>query len=154
MGLQIDTFSWDSLFAALGGNDAQRAERKMVQAASRRLYKETESNIKTKFPNAANTNPNYSDRVIDGLRMYVMKNDEAAAQSVVHIMGTRAKQSQTYKLRFYENGTNDRYTTSGAYRGRIKPLSFFGDAVSTVEPQVTQIMQGELNKFIDKLNGN
>lgn len=154
MGLDTNKLNWDNLVRSLGGNDAQRAERKMVQTAASQLYKETEANIKSRFPNAANNNPNYSDTIIDGLRMYVAKNDTAEAEAVVHIMGSRDKKSQTYKLRFYESGTEARYTSKGAYRGMIAPLRFFGDAISSVEPRVVQIMEGELNKFIDKLNGN
>lgn len=152
MGLEFNTLSWDNLLKQLGGENAQRAERKIVGAVVKKLFAQTKQNIQSRFPNSSSANPNYSDKIIDGLRSYVKKNDIYETEGIVHILGTRNKGSQTYKLRFYENGTQPRYTSNGAYRGMIKPLHFFGDAVSAVETQMMGIMQTELDNYISSIN--
>lgn len=55
-------------------------------------------------------NPNYTDRLSDGIRL--SRPDEANDSIKVHIMGVRSKGSGTFRLRFFETGTKERFQTS------------------------------------------
>lgn len=148
---EFDSRAWERLATMLGGENAQKVERAMVRSSARRLYEQTKSNIKSSFPNSTNSNPKYNDTISEGLRMRIGKNTEYETEATVHVLGTRDKGSQTYKLRFFEGGTQDR--VKGHYRGRIEPMYFFKSAINQVNSSVTDIMRVELEKYLAKLNG-
>lgn len=148
---EFDTNSWDRLVEQLGGENAQRAERSMIRAAAQRLYKQTEANIHSSFPNSTRPNPKYNDTIADGLRMSITKNNEYETVAKVHVMGSRDKGSQTYKLRFFEGGTKVR--TKGHDRGQISAMNFFRNAINQVNGEVESIMLEELEKYLSKVNG-
>lgn len=147
---EFDTTVWNRLVEHLGGENAQRAERAMIRAAAQRLYKQTESNIRSLFPNSTNRNPNYNDTIAEGLRMRIGKNTEYETEAIVHVMGTPKSGSQTYKLRFFEGGTKERI--KGHSRGRIEPMNFFQSAVNQTNGEVQDIMRNELEKYLEKIH--
>jgi len=70
----------------------------------------------------------------------------------VHILGSRKKDSGTFRARFFEKGTKER-DGDGHYRGSIKATNFFGDAVSQTSSKaynaINQTFTNEVQKIID-----
>ena len=104
-------------------------------------------------------NPKYTDRLVDGIRVTSIKDDDTIG---VHIMGSRSSGSGTFRLRFFEKGTKDRYakTYKGAplkkkkRLGKIKSYRFFSSAITTSKSAATQAMTEQLTKYIDKAWNN
>lgn len=105
-----------------------------------------------------NPNPKYSDTLRQGIMM--TKTDEVESKLKVHIMGTRSKQSGTFRLRFFENGTKDRYqkTYKGQplkkkrFVGKISDskYSFFNTSIDAAQGDATQTFEKVLFEAIDK----
>lgn len=116
------------------------------------LKTQTRSNLISQLPAAQNSNPNYSDTLVDAIRNTHTEGDVIT----VHILGTKEKTSGTYRTRFFEGGTKDRYqkTYRGIplkkkkYIGRIQPLNFFSSAIASSEAQIYNAMEGIINNLI------
>lgn len=115
---------------------------------------QTERNLMQRLPKARQPNPLYNDTLADAI--WNTKSDGAEVD--IHIMGTRAQGSGTFRTRFFENGTQDRYakTYKGKklkkprYLGKIKPKYFFKDAVNSSEQAAVQAMQPIINRFFEQ----
>ena len=97
----------------------------------------------------------YSDRLIDAIRSS-KPND---GQVIVHTMGTRKSSSGTFRTRFFEAGTKERFykTKSGKKKsvGRIKKFNyFFTTAVAQTQNDVVKKMDEAITKYIEKAWGN
>ena len=70
----------------------------------------------------------------------------------VHVMGSRKKDSGTFRARFFEKGTKER-DGDGHYRGSIKATNFFSNAVSQSGTKavnaINQTFTKEVQKIID-----
>lgn len=115
------------------------------------LVKETKREMLKDFPAAAHRdNYRYIDTILDAPRYSKYKKNDSSR--TVHIMGGFEQNSQTYKARFFETGTDDRKTKKGYNRGHIKPLYFFRDAVKKSGNDVEKIIDEQLEKTINKIN--
>ena len=93
----------------------------------------------------------YSDRLIDAIRSS-KPND---GQIIVHTMGTRKSSSGTFRTRFFEAGTQERFykTKTGKKKsiGRIKKFNyFFTTAVAQTQNDVVKKMDEAITKYIEK----
>lgn len=105
------------------------------------------------LPKATEQNPKYNDRLVDGVVMTKPKN----GMIYVHILGIRDSKSGTYRLRFFEGRTKDRYQ-----KGTLKPkkdfkkkrftgyldYKFFNDGVSRGTSPANKMLFEELDKRI------
>ena len=99
-------------------------------------------------------NPLYNDTLIDAIRTSKIFADTVK----VHIMGVRSKKSGTFRLRFFENGTKDRYQTS--YNGQplkkkrklghIKAYNFFESAKAGAIREAEQTFTEMFDKYIER----
>lgn len=104
-------------------------------------------------------NPRYSDTLKDAIRTTKIREDNTIG---IHILGSKAKTSGTYRLRFFENGTKERFATT--YKGqplkkkrrlgRIKAYKFFESAVTSSQSQAQKAIAEQLTKQIDKAWNN
>lgn len=127
--------------------------------AARVIQKQTKQNLKSRLPKSNTRNvTKYKDTLLDAVRVGGRK--DKATKSIldrsVHVMGTQSKYSGTYRTRFFEKGTDDRYrkTKDGkkVFCGRIKPLYFFRDAVIATKDEVIQVIDETLEKKINEIN--
>ena len=121
-----------------------KVKRRALTKAGNTIRKTAKQNFKSKLPAATKRSDKYKDRLIDAIRFSKMKNTGLGELNLtVHTMGSNKKGSGTFRARFFEKGTQDRYTKrgytdslgrrypQGQYRGRLQPpLQFFHDAVS------------------------
>lgn len=122
------------------------------------LKNQTRENLSSALPASGNPNPKYDDTLQDAIRNSHTEGDVIT----VHILGTRASGSGTYRTRFFENGTKDRYqkTYKGVplkkkrFIGRLKPLRFFSSAIASSESKVINAMSDVINTMMDDANKN
>lgn len=118
------------------------------------LKNQTRANFSSALPASNEQGMKYNDRLIDAIRNSRTEGDFI----IVHVLGTRQSGSGTFRARFFEKGTIDRYQKTYAgvplkkkkYLGRIKPLRFFASAITSTQSQVISTMQNAIDFMIKK----
>lgn len=160
-GLECDVEKTFEKFADLATNQMTAAIKKAINVAAATLKDITKSNLLSSGIVMHSNDSKFNDSLEDGVMMRKAKgNYDEDFYSVVHIMGSRATGSGTYRLRFFEKGTKDRYQqkvdgkplSKPRYVGQIKPRWFFKTANDTIEPQLTDIYIKEIDKAVEKIN--
>jgi len=134
-----------------------RAEAAALRKGAQVLKKNTKSNLKSTGIRIG-VNPLYIDKLSDG----VMSSKVKEGSIIVHVMGTRKKGSGTFRLRFFEGGTKERYQKTWKGKklkvprrlGHIKAYGFFNSAVSSSTDEVMKAMNEQLTKYIEKAWNN
>lgn len=159
----ISTEQLEKVLERLSGSDIMKAQRRALSRAGRLLYKKAQQSAASSVPKVKQSNPKYSDTLYDGIRMSVYQESDHRWYFKVHILGTRAKTSGTYRLRFFEGGTVPRKTKSGytdklgrtypagQNRGQLKATNFFASAISGSESQVVSAIESNLIEEIKKI---
>ena len=156
-------------FCQLTQKEMTSAVRKALRAGAVTLRNQTRQNLTNSL--ATRGNPHwykgkpltYNDEIEDAVRITKIDNGYGDGEEMsirVHIMGTRDSNSGTYRARFLEKGTRERYakTLKGnalkkkRYLGRIAPKWFFRNANATVEPQLQRIYMAAIDKACQKIN--
>lgn len=136
---------------SLQGKDFRRMEKKAMRRGASVIKRQTVSNFKKDLPASTQSSEKYSDRLIDAVRSTVYEENNEVYFSV-HVMGSRKKDSGTFRARFFERGTKERNKDSH-YRGQIQPLNFFSNAVSQSGSKavnaINQTFTNEVQKIID-----
>ncbi len=171
-GLECNIGETFTKFADLTASEMTKAAKRALRAGAKELQKQTRANAQS----GMSTNSNqgwydgkivvYTDKVEDAVMISKVDGDfETELNQKVHVMGTRKSGSQTYKFRFLEKGTKERYAKHGRnrkhelitlkkpkYLGRISGRWFFRNAQQQVFPNLPSIYMKEIDKTIDKLN--
>jgi HK97 gp10 family phage protein len=152
-----------SQFAEMTGKEMSKAVKRALNKAAAQLQTQTKSNLSGVLKSDTSGHGKFNDKMRDAVRRVGAKGyyDEELS-AVVHIMGTQTSGSGTYRVRFFEKGTKERYakTYKGQplkkprYLGAIKPAWFFRSANQTIEPQLERIYIEEIDKTIQKINNN
>lgn len=156
-------------FCDLTQKEMNSAVKKALRAGASTLKKQTRQNITSSL--TTRNNPHwyrgksiyYIDEMEDAVRIGRMNNGYGDGEDLslkVHIMGTRAEGSGTYRARFIEKGTKERYakTWKGKplrkprYLGKINGKWFFKAANAQVEPELERIYMAAINKACQKIN--
>lgn len=140
----------------------EEAIRELPQAEKRALYtaavflrdKGRESLI-SKLPKATQHNPKYNDTMADAVRF--TRVDGASLK--VHALGTREPGSGTYRARFFEEQTKDRYqkTWNGVklkkkrFLGHVGPLHYFQSAMSANMNTAVSKMEEVLGNYLENI---
>lgn len=135
-----------------------RAESSALRAGASVIRKQARANAKTIGVKVMARSSKYNDRLIDAIRASKVKDGSI----VVHTMGTRAKMSGTYRMRFFEGGTKERLQKSVKGRalshprrlGKIDPHPFFEPAVRQTPQRVLQAMDEKLRATIERAWNN
>ena len=139
-----------------------RAERDALRRSVGITARATRRNLRARWPKSASTKGGGKPSL--GLVANVQKATTGDIYGQVHIMGS-SKTDRGYLLRFFEMGTVERFArvrsrayrgrttdelrSSGmAYRGRIKPLWFFRDAVASTKQQVFSEMEDQMQNAV------
>ena len=129
-------------------------ERHALYHAAYYMRSKIKEYLKHAVPKSDQRNPKY----IDTLQDAVLFTRPDGASLTVHAMGNRKKGSGTYRTRFFERGTRDRYqkTWNGVklkkkrFLGSIKPTHFFADAVAAERGNVAKQMEEIIAQYIEK----
>ena len=154
-------------FSELASSDMKKSIKGAISKAAKVLQEQTKTNLNSVIKTRGNDHwyngelIEYSDTIDDGVRRTkVYENFDEDYEAKVHILGTRASQSGTYRLRFLETGTKQR--TQKRFKGNnlkkprnlgmIRGRRFFEAAKREVLPQIQQIYLEEINKSIQRIN--
>lgn len=153
----------DGIYFKISGSfkgNFEEVAKEMPNIEKRALYKaayflrdKIRQQLSTSLPASTKRNPKYSDTLVDAVGFSKVD----GATTIVNAMGTRKKGSGTYRTRFFEAGTNDRYQKKingirlkrKKYIGRIKPTNFFQSAVSANENAAIKLMEDVIGEYVD-----
>lgn len=150
-------------------NEIIKARKRGLNKAVSKIRNTTVRNIRSKFPNASKPSKYFNDRMIEGARVVKYHESTLIGDGIAgaHVLGTQKKGSGTFRLRFFEGGTKERFvkthkrknrknagthTVKGHSVGKIKGLKFFDGAVSSELKNAKSIIDNELKKAIEKCN--
>lgn len=152
-GVNIDSSQVDRLLDALSNDELkQKILFDAVKEGAQVIRRNAVSNLTSRMSNSANLVKNIK-----------VKGDKAYTKAKVNVM---------YLARFFEAGTNDRYTKgrkitgidenskryalkregSGHFTGSIKPLYYFRDAVEGSEAEVNEAMARSIDNALKNIN--
>lgn len=171
-GLECNIEETFAKFADLTASEMNKAVKKALRAGAKELQQQTKANMTAVMQNRNNQHwydgkiVIYGDKMEDAVMLSKIDGsfDEELSQRV-HIMGSRKSNSGTFRARFLEKGTKDRYAKHGRnkqhavieykkpkYLGKITGKWFFKNAQQTVFPNLQSIYMKEIDKTVDKLN--
>ena len=145
--------------------EIDKAIRKGMRKGLQQHRKKVINNLKTSITKATKRNPLYTDRLVDAVRIRA-KNDRDSQSGVIigkiHVMGSNKKGSGTFRTRFFEGGTKERYqkTYKGRplrkkrYIGKLNAKYFFRSGQDGVQQTVNNEITNALIDTIQKLNNS
>lgn len=161
---KVDTSSMQRMNRWFNDRDWFNVKKRALNKAGGTIKKTVKEKFKTELPAATKRNPNYNDRLIDAVRSSKVK-EKGLGELIlkIHVMGNRKKGSGTFRTRFFEGGTKMRELKPGikdslgrTYKksrsiGRIKPLYFFRDSMSSIN-SASMNMNNYLEQEINRIN--
>lgn len=135
-----------------------RAEKRALYRAAYFFRDKIRQSLSSSLPKATQPNPKYSDTLVDAVGF--TKVDGASLN--INAMGNRKKSSGTFRTRFFETGTKNRYqkTRHGIklqkkkFIGKIKGTFFFHRAVAANETQAVKIMEDVISEYVNTAMNN
>ena len=133
-----------------------QVEKRALVHAAYYLRDKIRQSLVEAIPKATMHNPKYSDTLVDAV--HFTKVDGASVN--VNAMGNRKPKSGTFRTRFFERDTKDRYqkTFNGIKRkkkkfiGHITGTSFFSNAVNANQNATIQMMRDVISEYIQEWN--
>lgn len=135
-----------------------RIEKRALYKAAIFLRDCVRKSIISNVPKSTLRNPKYNDTLADAARFTKVD----GASLTVHALGTRASGSGTYRTRFFEKGTKERYqkTFNGIKLkkkrrlGKIGATNFFSSAIEANRTQAQQIMADVIGQYVQEIFKN
>lgn len=127
-----------------------KAKQSALHATANVLKKKTIQSLQSTGVRVNEVGQIYSDSLQDGVRVTRIKDGNRIG---VHILGSNRSGSGTFRLRFFEKGTRDRYqkTKNGTrFLGHISGYGFFESAVNSSMGEMESTLHETLEKMIRK----
>lgn len=127
-----------------------KAKQAALRKAAQILKDNTLKSLRSTGINVDGRSNKYDDTLADGVTITKIKDGDKIG---VHILGNRRSSSGTYRLRFFEKDTRERYqkTKNGVRRtGKITGHHFFENAVNSSSSDVEHVLHDTLEKYIRK----
>ena len=163
--LQFDASRLYDFVANMDKKTLNRAERDALRKSVQLVSRATKRNLRARWPKSSSTKG--GGRPSGGVIANVQKSTTGQLYGQVHIMGSGSTGSRGYLLRFFEMGTVDRFAkvrsrayrgrsvndlknSRMGYRGRIKGLWFFRDAVASTKDEVFAGIEDRMESAVVK----
>ena len=111
------------------------------------VQKEAKENLKSVTPNYNSSNNKWGLRLIKGVMVKLYKAQKNDVRGVVEIMGKG--KSADFRLKFFENGTQARFTKNGWHRGKMKSTPFFNPALDSTKSEVEASLDGNYQEALE-----
>lgn len=129
-------------------------EKRAIYRAAYFLRDKIRESLVTAVPKATQRNPKYIDTLVDAVGFSKVD----GASTIVNAMGTRKKGSGTYRTRFFEDGTRERFHKKrNGIRlkkkksiGKITGTNFFKSAVQANKSAAVQLMEDTIGEYVEK----
>lgn len=136
--------------------DLPQVEKRALYHAAYYLKEKIQQSLLSSIPKANQKNQKYNDTLIDAVGFTHVD----GASLNINAMGSRKPGSGTYRTRFFEENTKDRYqkTFNGVNRkkkkfvGHITGTGFFRNAVSANEATAVELMRQVISEYIQEIN--
>lgn len=128
-------------------------EKRALYRAAYFLRDKIRESLISAVPKATQKNPKYIDTLVDAVGFSRVD----GASTTINAMGTRKTGSGTYRTRFFEEGTRERFhkkrngikLKKKKSVGRIKPTHFFSSAVNANKDAAVKLMEDVLTEYVD-----
>ena len=128
-------------------------EKRALYKAAYFLRDKIQQSLISAVPKATQKNPKYTDTLVDAVGFSRVD----GASTTINAMGTRKTGSGTYRTRFFEEGTRERFhkkrngikLKKKKSVGRIKPTKFFASAVQANRNTAVKLMEDVLTEYVD-----
>lgn len=174
-GFECDIARVFSEFCSLTQKEMYSATRRALRAGAKQLQAATRANAVAGMKKRDNPHyyrgklKIYNDKIEDAVRLSKIEKDFGSELSQpVHVYGTRDENSGTYRFRFLEKGTKERFAKTYTVKkggkterkvlkkprrlGAIRPRWFFKNAQTQVYPSLPSLYIAEIDKAIQKIN--
>lgn len=160
-GLETNIEEVFEAFCNLTQKEMKGVVRKAIGKAEQELKKQTKANLTSSILQRGRSQGKYMDEMEDAVIASRVNGEYGEPlEGKVHILGSRKSGSGTFRARFLEKGTKDRYAKTykgnplkkARYLGAVSPKWFFRSANATVLPQVERMYMAEIDKAIQKIN--
>ena len=112
------------------------------------VQKEAKNNLKRVTPRYNSDRNQWGLRLIRGIMVKLYKENKNDIRGVVEIMGKG--KSADFRLKWFENGTQSRYTKNGWHRGKMKTTPFFNPAIETTKSEVEASLDDNYQEALEK----
>ena len=129
--------------------EIRRIERKSLSKAASVLKRSVKQQFKKDLPAAAQSSEKYSDKLIDAIRSTVYE-EQNEMMVKIHTMGSRAKDSGTWRARFWAVGTRER-NSDGRNRGHIEKTDFFNKGVQSSSGKALNTLNTTFSNEMEKV---
>ena len=160
-GQYVKIFTNLTDFIDMSMDELNAGMRAGVTLAANDIAKQAQLNLVSRVSGARNTLPE-GGSLYDGIRCFTWRDAPAAT---VHIYGNLGHNDGTWRLRFFNGGTKDRYhkkmvdvpgkkrkaKSKGRYVGKITPTNFFDDALTNIDATAKNYMIASLSKRLSTL---
>ena len=129
-------------------NRLKTALRNGLKKSLRIVQKEAKNNLKRVTPRYNSDRNQWGLRLIRGIMVKLYKENKNDIRGVVEIMGKG--KSDDFRLKWFENGTQSRYTKNGWHRGKMKTTPFFNPAIETTKSEVEASLDDNYQEALEK----
>ena len=129
-------------------NRLKTALRNGLKKSLRIVQKEAKNNLKRVTPRYNSDRNQWGLRLIRGIMVKLYKENKNDIRGVVEIMGKG--KSADFRLKWFENGTQSRYTKNGWHRGKLKTTPFFNPAIETTKSEVEASLDDNYQEALEK----
>ena len=129
-------------------NRLKTALRNGLKKSLRIVQKEAKNNLKRVTPRYNSDRNQWGLRLIRGIMVKLYKENKNDIRGVVEIMGKG--KSADFRLKWFENGTQSRYTKNGWHRGKMKTTPFFNPAIETTKSEVEASLDDNYQEALEK----
>lgn len=130
-------------------NRLKTALRNGLKKSLRIVQKEAKNNLKRVTPRYNSDRNQWGLRLIRGIMVKLYKENKNDIRGVVEIMGKG--KSADFRLKWFENGTQSRYTKNGWHRGKMKTTPFFNPAIETTKSEVEASLDDNYQEALEKI---
>lgn len=162
---QFDASKFYDFVSNMDRKTMNRAERDALRKSVQVVSRATRRNLRARWPKSSSTKG--GGRPSSGVVANVQKATNGQLYGQVHIMGNGKGGSRGYLLRFFEMGTVERFarvrsrayrgrstadlkSSRMGYRGKIRPLWFFRDAVASTKSEVFEGIEDRMEDAVVK----
>lgn len=129
-------------------------EKRALYKAAYFLRDKIQQSLISAVPKATQKNPKYIDTLVDAVGFSRVD----GASTVINAMGTRKTGSGTYRTRFFEDGTRERFHKKrNGIRlkkkksvGKITATKFFASAVNANKQAAIDIMRDTITEYVQE----
>ena len=158
--IETDALKQFEAFEQLTAKEMKKALTQGLRKASTKVRTAIRKELRKSVNGSNKVNPKFNDTLEQGVRTTNVKEVDGNIITHVTISSNNKKGSGSYRLKFFDKGTNERYAKTWKGKplkkkrrlGRIKTYNFFQNGLNSSASDFNQTLETEINKAVDKIN--